>query len=288
MARAIDALPGRRTTEGKLVRIFPFLLLMLWATPALADSAPRTLDVTYALSFWGVQFGHVQYSASLMTDAYAARAHFEADGAVGFFWKSLIDADVEGALNAHGPSPALYDSYSHYRDRPQQRVKLIYKNGQPSILFDPLMDLSGFPVTQDQQRGALDPMSALLGVMTGATATPKAPCGAGVQVFDGRRRYDVTFAFVKDTANRTGEGNAHLCELHFALIAGYPQRLIMEDHKPPKMYADFVEIPEADAFHGHYLVPQKVWAELGWGTVTATLDTIRLDNRVPILLAAKS
>jgi Protein of unknown function (DUF3108) len=272
------------------MRTFCLFLLMLFAvTPALADPAPAGLDVSYSLSFWGIDFGHVQYAATLKSQTYTARAHFETDGAVGFLWKSLIDATAEGALGAHGASPALYDSYSHYRDRPVQRVKISYANGEPSVLFDPIMDLSRFPVSKEQAKDAADPMSALITVLTGAGVTAKAPCGADVQVFDGRRRYAVTFAYVKDEQLDIGHGREAkaLCELHFVLIAGYPQRLIMEGREPPKMYADFVAMPEAAAPGGRYIVPVKVWAELGWGTVTATLDTIRLDNAVPALWAAK-
>jgi Protein of unknown function (DUF3108) len=273
------------------MRTFCLLLLMVFAvTPALAEPASGTVDFSYSLSFWGIDFGHVQYTAALKSQTYAARAHFETDGAVGFLWKSLIDATAEGALDAHGASPALYDSYSHYRDRPAQRVKITYPNGEPSALFDPVVDLSRFPVSKEQAKDAADPMSALISVLTGAGVTVKAPCGADVQVFDGRRRYAVTFAYVKDEQLDLGHGRqakARLCELHFVLIAGYPQRLIMEGREPPKMYADFAAMPKADAPGGRYRVPVKVWAELGWGTVTATLDMIRLDNAVPALWAAK-
>ena len=275
------------------MRKAPLLLLALLAgTPALAEPTTRTLDVSYSLSFWGVTFGHIQYSNALKSDSYAAKAHFETQGMVGFFWKSLIDATAIGGVGARSISPNLYDSYSRYRDRPIQQVKLTYAGDGMSVLFDPPVDLIRFPVTREEQKGAMDPMSALISMLVGTSAAPKTPCGTGAQVFDGRRRYDVQFTYVKDEKlsldHGLYQGSAHLCELRFVPIAGYPQRLIMDRRDPPKMFADFMDVAETGAPNGRYVVPVKVWAELSLGTVTATLDTIRMDGEVPPNMTAKS
>ena len=263
------------------MRKTPLLLMLLLAgTPALAQPAPHTLEASYSLAFWGVTFGHIQYSNTLKGDAYAAQAHFETQGVVGFFWKSLIDATANGSVNAHAISPALYDSYSRYRDRPLQRVKLTYDKDGPSVFFDPPIDPIRFPVTEEQRKDAIDPMSAVISMLMGASASAKTPCGTGAQVFDGRRRYDVRFTYVKD--EKLGldayRGNAHLCELHFVPIAGYPQRLIMERSNPPRMYADFIDVAETGTPNGRYVVPVNVWAELDWGTVRAVLDNLKIDG----------
>jgi hypothetical protein len=283
---------GGERKESRMQKT-PFLLLALLAgTPAFAQAPPRTLDVSYSLSFWGVDFGHIQYSNALKGDSYAAKAHFETQGMVGFFWKSLIDATADGGVGARSISPALYDSHSHYRDRPLQQIKLTYASDGASVLFDPPVDLIRFPVTREQQKGAIDPMSALISMLVGTSAAPKTPCGTGAQVFDGRRRYDVQFTYVKDEKLSLNhglyEGSAYLCELHFVPIAGYPQRLIMDKRDPPKMFADFIDVAETGTPNGRYVVPVKVWAELSLGMVTATLDTIRMNGEVPPNMTAKS
>jgi hypothetical protein len=272
------------------MRKTPLLLLMLLTgTHAFAQPAPRTLDARYTLSFWDIGFGHIQYSDTLKGDAYAAQAHFETQGMVGFFWKSVIDATANGSVNAAGALPAVYDSHSRYRDHPLQRVKLTYADGIPSVFFDPPIDPIRFPVPKDQQKGAIDPMSALISVLVGAGAA-STPCGADAKVFDGRRRYDVRFTYLRDEKLDLGgrQGSGHLCELHFVPIAGYPQRLIMERRDPPKMFADFVDAAETGAPTGHYVVPVKVWAELSLGTVTATLDSLTLDGEIPAFMTAEN
>ncbi|HWF63674.1 MAG TPA: DUF3108 domain-containing protein [Rhizomicrobium sp.] len=275
------------------MRKTPLLLLALLAgTPAFAEPTPRTLEVSYSLSFWGVDFGHIQYSNALKGESYAAKAHFETLGMVGFFWKSLIDATADGGVGAHSISPVVYDSHSRYRDRPLQQVKLTYANDGDSVLFDPPVDSIRFPVTREEQKGAIDPMSALISMLVGTSAAPKTPCGTGAQVFDGRRRYDVQFTYVKDEKLSLNhglyQGSAHLCELHFVPIAGYPQRLIMDRRDPPKMFADFIDVAETGTPNGRYVMPVKVWAELTLGTVTATLDTIDMDGEVLANMTAKS
>lgn len=260
------------------------------AAPALADPVPRSLEASYTISFWDVGFGHLQYADTLTGDNYSARAHFETQGMLGFFWKSIIDASASGGVGAHGVSPALYDSHSRYRDRPLQEVKLTYQNNDPSAFFDPPVDLIRFPVAREDRKNAIDPMSALVAMLTAANADAKSPCGTGAQVFDGRRRYDVQFLYVKDESLSLDhyQGSAHLCELHFVPIAGYPQRLVMQRRDPPKMFADFVDVPETGTPNGRYVLPVKVWAELSLGTVKATLDTIKIDGVTTSQIAARS
>lgn len=263
-------------------------LLTAAAGPALAQANSHSLEVSYTLSFWGVHFGQLQYSEILKGNAYSARAHFETGGAVGFVWKSIIDGTADGNLDAHHVSPSLYDSYSRYRDHPLQRVKLTYANDDPSVFFDPPIELTRFPVSKEEQKDAVDPMSALIGILMGASADSHAPCGTGAQIFDGRRRYDVKFSYVKDEKLSLDSGlqaNAHLCELHFVPIAGYPQRLVMERRDPPKMFADFIEIAETGTPNGRYVVPAKVWADLSLGTASATLDAITMQ---PPTMAARA
>jgi hypothetical protein len=273
------------------MRKTPLLLLMLLAaTQAFAQPAPRTLEARYTLSFWDIAFGHIQYSDTLKGDSYAAQAHFETQGMVGFFWKSVIDATANGGVNAEGALPGAYDSYSRYRDHPLQRVRLTYADGAPSVFFDPPIDPIRFPVPKDQQKDAIDPMSALISMLVGAGGASKTPCGADARVFDGRRRYDVRFTYLREEKLSVGsyQGSGHLCELHFVPIAGYPQRLIMERRDPPKMFADFVDAAETGTPNGRYIVPVMVWAELSLGTVTATLDSLKLDGEIPAFMTAEN
>jgi hypothetical protein len=252
--------------------------------PAQAQSkmAQDTLDVSYGLAFWDIPFGSTNFSDTLTEESYSAKAHFETGGIIGFFWNSVIDATVDGSFDSRSVSPLIYDSYSRYRDRPLQRVKLTFENSDPVTLADPPFDSSKHPVSEAQKKGAIDPMSALISILLGTKADQSNPCGTGARVFDGRRRYDVQLTYLKDEPMTLQgglyQGVAHLCQIHFLPIAGYRQKLVKRRRDPPKMFADFIDIPSSDTPNGRYVVPAKLWSELSWGTVKATLNSIKIDG----------
>jgi hypothetical protein len=49
----------------------------------------------------------------------------------------------------------------------------------------------------------------------------------------------------------------------------------------PKMFADFADISAADAPSGSYVVAVRLWCTQSLGTITVTLDTIRVDGIAP-------
>lgn len=260
------------------------------ATPALSD--PSTLNVGYTISFWDIPFGHTNYDSEVGLNSYSARAHFETGGVVGVFWKSIIDASVSGAIGAQSISPALYDSHSKNRNRPLQQVKLTYENSDPSTFADPPYSLTDFPVTQEQKKGALDPMSAITSILVGESATATNPCGNGVKVFDGRRRYDINFTYLRDEPVKLNNGlfnaNAHLCQIHYNQIAGYDQKLVRAGRPFPATFMDVASFPTAGAPGGHYTVPIKFWSSLSFGAMTVTLDAIKVDGADPLGPDSKS
>ena len=250
------------------------------AMPAMADTS--TLNVSYTIAFWAIPFGHTAYDGKIAANDYSAKMHFETSGVVSLFWKSKIDAVVNGGIGAHSITPSVYDSYSQDRDKPVQRVKVSFGKDGPETLAEPPYNTSKYPVTDEQKKGAIDPMTAITAILSGVKVEAKNPCGTGVQVFDGRRRYDVTFSYVKDEpvklTSGVFNGNAHLCEVHYNQIAGYKQKIVKEGKELPKMFVDFADISAAGAPNGHYVVAVKLWSTLSLGTVTATLDALKVDG----------
>jgi hypothetical protein len=260
---------------------------ILNATPTAAD-APRpesTLAVNYSIAFWAIPFGHTHYDGTLDANSYSAKVHFQTSGMVSAFWNFVIDAAASGKIAAHSIAPAVYDSYSQDRSKPTQRVKVTFDKDEPVTFADPPYDMSTYPVTEEQKAGTLDPMSAITSVLSGVKADTKNPCGTGVQVFDGRRRYDIVFTYLKDEPVKLGNGvfsgSAHLCQIHFNYIAGYKQKIIREGKQLPEMFADFADIPASGAPGGRFVVAVKLWSPLSLGTVTVTLDDVKIDGSTP-------
>ena len=271
-----------------------FLAVTVFSFPAESDPArtDSTLDISYSIAFWNIPIGHTDYEGMLGVNTYSAKAHFETGGVVGVFWKSVVDATVNGGIRAHSISPTTYDSHSQNHNRPLQQVKVTFQNDDPTTFADPPYDMQKYPVSEAQKKGAVDPMSALTSIFAGINADNEHPCGNGAQVFDGRRRYDVRLTYVKDEVVKLGNGlfngAAHLCELHYVVVAGYPQRDATAWQTSSKMFADFVEVPAPDAPSGRYIVAVKLWSVRSLGTMTVTLDSIKVDGAQALVMTAKN
>lgn len=264
--------------EARLGRIL-FAVLMTGSPALAADAKPATLDVGYAIAFWAIPFGHTDYHVKFTAGGYDARSHFETSGVVSLFWNSTIDATANGAIAPRSIAPALYDSYSQDHNSKKQRVKVTFDKDMPTTFAEPPYNMTKYPVTAEQKKGAVDPMSAITTIYAGVKADAKNPCGTGVQVFDGRRRYDVAFTYLKDEPvkldNGLFNGSAHLCQVHYNQIAGYKQKIVKEGQALPPMYADFADVPAPSAPNGHYVVAVKLWTALSWGTVSVTLSQLK-------------
>jgi len=267
---------------------------VMFATPVAGDAPPTdgTLNVGYTISFWTIPFGHTNYDGTFAVNSYSAKVHLETSGVVSMFWNSAINATVNGDIGAQSISPITYESKSQDRDKPIQRVKVTFEKGDPTTFADPPYNTTQYPVSEDQKKDTVDPMSAVTSILVGVKADAKDPCGTGAQVFDGRRRYDIVLTYLKDERVKLSsglfDGNAHLCQIHFNHIAGYKQEIIGEDQEFPKMFADFADIPAADAPSGSYVVAVRLWSTQSLGTIAVTLDTIKVDGIAPAGMSAKS
>ncbi len=270
MKRAVGALIG--------------LVGAVLATPAGADPVQSSsiLNVGYTLAFWAIPFGHTSYDGRFAGNSYSAKIHYETGGVANIFWKSVIDASAEGTLGIHSISSGTYESASQDGSKPLQRVKVTFENSSPTSIFsDPPYDTKKYPLSEAEKAGTADPISAITSILTGVQDA-NGPCGATLHVFDGRRRYDLTFTYFKDepAAPKGGpfQGAVHLCAIHYMAIAGYPQQMIKDKQALPEMFADFIEVPAQAAPGGHYVVATKLWSDLFLGRVTVTLDTMAIDG----------
>ena len=241
-----------------------------------------SLDIAYAISFWGIPFGHTDFDSHFRGAAYSTDSHFETSGIVSVFWQAKIQADSRGELTPHALEPAVYDSFYQRGSDKKERVKVSFEGDDPIVEADPPYNTTQYPVTEEQKKEALDPLSAVTLILTGIKADAANPCGTVAPVFDGRRRYDIEFTYLKDEKpdvdTALGKGTAHLCRLRYHQIAGFKPKILKEGKNFPPIYGWFVDVPSQNAPNGRYVVALKVWASTGWGTVAATLSRADLDG----------
>lgn len=264
---------------GRLFRVAPAAALCA-ALHVSAAEPPRSgaVEIAYSLAFWGIPFGETSYAGRFANGGYSASSHFNTSGIVSVFWQATIDATATGHLSEHAVIPLVYDSYYRRGSSKNERVKVVFDTNPITTLAEPPYDTTKYPVTEAEKREAVDPMSAITLLLAGVKADRVNPCGTAAPVFDGRRRYNIEFTYIRDepvTLGKLYAGNAHLCQVHYRQIAGFKPKILKEGAAFPPIYADFADIAAPGAPGGRYVVALKVWSHLSWGTVSAELTRLR-------------
>lgn len=241
-----------------------------------------SLDVAYTISFWGIPFGETNFDSKFRDTVYTTVSHFETTGIASAFWEATIDASSNGHYAPHSIAPYIYDSYYRRGSDKNERVKVTYAGDEPTVFADPPYNLTAYPVTREQKKEGLDPLSAVAYILTATKVDATNPCGTVAPVFDGRRRYNITFTYLKDEqatlSTHIYNGKAHLCQMHYDQIAGFKPKILKEGKAFPPIFGWFADIPSADSPNGHYFIVLKVWASTGYGTVAAELNKLKIDG----------
>lgn len=250
------------------------------------DGSPAsTLDLTYDLYVGGIPLGKVAMSSRFEGSDYKAISSLETKGIVNAFWQAKIETAVSGSAEPDKLQPTLYDSFSQNHSVQRQHATVMFgPDGPRAITSDPPYRNNKYPVTDEQKKGTLDPLSAAVYLTGGmASAGQNRPCQATAPVFDGRRRYNVVSSFVKNTDVRMDNGlysgPAMVCEIHYNEIAGYKQSIIDQNKKMPKMYAWVVTVQSNSDPNRHYAIPIRLWAETEYGVVAAVASQAKLDGQ---------
>ena len=243
-----------------------------------------TLDLSYDLYVGGISLGKVGMSARFQGADYKAISTLETKGIVNAFWQAKIEASSSGLVDGSRVQPSLYDSFSQNRAAPRRHATLTFDpNGPKALSSDPPYDENRYPVSEGQRKQTLDPLSAAIYLTLSSTAKQQKPCEAVAPIFDGRRRYDVAFNYVKKTDVRMDNGlysgTALVCQIHYNQIAGYQQSVLDQNKKFPKMFAWVVPAKSSADPNRSFMVPIRVWAETDYGIVVALASQAKLDGQ---------
>jgi hypothetical protein len=243
-----------------------------------------TLDLSYDLFVGGISLGKVSMSARFEGEDYKALSTLETKGIVSAFWQAKVEASSSGLVTAERVQPSLYDSFSQNRFVQKRHATLTFgPEGPKSLSSDPPYDENRYPVSEEQRRRTLDPLSAAIFLTSSSVAKATKPCEVTAPIFDGRRRYDVVFNYMKKTDvhmdNGLYSGPAMVCQVHYNQIAGYQQSVIEQNKKFPRMYAWVVSARSSADPSRYYMVPVRVWAETDYGIVVALASQAKVDGQ---------
>jgi hypothetical protein len=212
-------------TAGKC-GLLAFGLLALAAMPGPASAQGR-LEAHYTMTLAGLPIGQGTWVIEISDSQYSAVATGGTTGLLRAFTGGEGSTAAQGTLQGGRPLLSTYAA-TIKSSKKTDEIRLTVNNGRVKDLkLDPPRDTDAerVPVTDDDQHGILDPMTASLVRSPGAgnPLTPEA-CQRTLAIFDGRLRYDLQLAFKrvdKVKADKGYEGPVLVCAVYFSPIAGH-------------------------------------------------------------------
>ena len=176
------------------------LLGSLTAAPAKAEApadGPTGVAASYDLYVSGLRIASAVAYINMSDDDYQVTVTAEPRGVLRVFGTWAFTVDAEGTMteagetngNAEAAEPAP-DVFSIVNTRPgesKSRTVTFNTDGTVAVEMDPIEE--GDPVPEELQRDTIDPLTAVVDVLSAVSAGES--CGAQLPIFDGRRRYDV-------------------------------------------------------------------------------------------------
>ena len=242
--------------------------------------ATSTVQLVWQVYLGGFNLGNIGLKSSFSGNSYSAVSRLKTAGVVNSFYEAVIDATSVGLVTGSALQPQKYDSNTN-NEKQNQKVGLTYTASGIQLSSDPPYNTDRFPVTEEQKRGTLDPLSGLVFSLSGVSQTAQKPCGDTVRVFDGRRRYDIELTFVGNDKVKTDggySGPAVKCTVVYKQLAGFKPNL----NKGKSIPVITTWLAPMESTSGgpvkKFMVPVKIQTETPYGTALAHARKVTIDG----------
>ena len=200
-------------------------VLCLATTGGIAH-AQGALTAYYSITMTGVAVGEIKWTAEINEASYIASASGKASGVLS------VLVNGEGAVNTSGTvadghlTPASFTSRIT-DDEGVSELQVSYVNGtaKEQVVSGPLPTPDRLPISDDDRRDVADPLTAfLVPTMARDDFLNTENCRRVLQIFDGRRRYNLALSpgrIDKYKALRGYNGPALVCSVVLQPVSGY-------------------------------------------------------------------
>lgn len=249
--------------------------------PVVQGTGPSSsVQLVWQVYLGGFNLGNIGIKSSFAGNSYSAVSRLKTAGVVNSFYEAIIDATSVGALASTGLQPQKYDSNTN-NEKTNQKVGLIYSSAGIQLFSDPPYNTERFPVSEEQKRGTLDPLSGLVFALSGISQSTAKPCGETVRVFDGRRRYDIELNYVgQDKVKTDGgySGPAVKCTVVYKQLAGFKPNL--NKGKSIPLITTWLAPIESSAGGPvkKFMVPVKIMTDTPYGVALAHARKVTVDG----------
>jgi len=240
----------------QLLCLAPALIGLLVADGALAEP----FQVKYSVHLIGLPLGSAGLNGSIDPDTYKIEATARLSGIAAVISNSKGAAVSTGSLEGRKPAPATYATTSSSSVM-TRTIRMALNGGDvravdisPPIEEPP----DRIPVTENQRRGIVDPLSALLmPIGEGEGLMSPSSCNRTIPVYDGFTRFDVVLSYsgTKQVKIAVYSGPVVICAARYVPISG---------HRPNRHVTEFMaqnkdmEVWLAPLANTRVLVPYKI------------------------------
>ena len=250
-------------------------------TPVSAPSGPSSqIQLVWQVYVSGIRIGLVGLKSQFVPGGYASVSNLKTGGIVGAFYDAKIEANSAGYVAPMALRPTQYNADATSNKR--QITQLRYTANAVQLYANPSYATKKWQVPDELKLGTLDPVSAMTFAISGISVSPQRPCGDTLRVFDGARRYDVEFRFIKEVDLKPDEdgygGPTVKCEVIYKQIAGFKPSV----DQGKKSYPIYVwGAPFETTAPGplkRFIVPVRIETDTSFGTAKAIARKISIDG----------
>ena len=199
---------------------------------ALAEDAGRAatrITANYGVYWAGLHFGDIRVDITVRSSDYEMKGDGKSSGLGGLIYQWSGGTTSAGKLSKSGPQPSLY-TLSYSGGNKHGDVRISFSGGavsDVSTLPKKRPNPKNIPVTKEQLRGVLDPMTgALLRLRPNLPEADLKVCDETIPVFDGKLRFNLVLEPKQQTRveSKTPNGYSGLaavCRVKFVPISGF-------------------------------------------------------------------
>lgn len=203
------------------------IILCLPLLLAGAAHAQGKLEAHYKASLAGLPIGKGSWVVDIGDAHYTAAASGATTGLIKVFVGGSGTGAAQGTMANGKPVASNYSATIKAGKHAEEIRMTVAAGAVKEFKVEPPQDPDPkrIPVTDEQRRGVMDPMTASLAVVpgTGEVTSPQA-CNRTLSVFDGKMRYDLKLAYKrteKVKAEKGYSGPAVVCSVAFAPVSGF-------------------------------------------------------------------
>jgi len=189
--------------------------------------AQGRLEAHYSATLAGIPIGRGSWAIDITDTQYTAVVSGTTSGLLRAFTGGQGNVTARGTLNAGRLLSSTYAADISARKKIDS-IRITISNGNvKDFKVDPPLDNDPerVPITEASQHGVLDPMTASLVRVSGnGDVLSPGACQRTLEIFDGRLRYDMQFAFKRMDKVKAGKGYSGpvvVCAAYFSPIAGF-------------------------------------------------------------------